>query len=257
MNEPSFDIYLINLDKDAGRLEKFQNNISPNQFIRIPGIHGNEHEFHDNQEVFFTSRYFAPKSALGCAMSHRLAARTFLDTSDKSFALICEDDAEPRLHNYIEKIEESIKHAPPDWDMIKYDYLPNYNIGKYNKVPSLILTAYLINKKGAEKLLKHKIYYHFDIELPFFGLNIYNNPELLFTQIWDENNNSNNRICSKYNPFSYIFEPLNFKAIRLGIYEFTFADLILFLLALLIIFYMFYNIMCPKEANPRLDDLFI
>jgi len=241
MNEPSFDIYLINLDKDADRLEKFKNNISPNQFIRIPGIHGNKHEFHCNQEVFFTSRYFAPKSAIGCAMSHRLAVKTFLDESDKPFVLICEDDAEPRLTNYIEKIEESIKNAPPDWDMIKYDYLPNYNIGEFNKIPSLILTAYLINKKGAEKLLKHKIYYFPDIELPFFGLNIYNNPELLFTQIWDENNNSNNRVCTKNNPFCYISEPLNFKAIRLGIYEFTFADLILFLLVFLIIIYIFFQ----------------
>lgn len=244
MNEPTFDIYLINLDKDTDRLEKFTTNISPNQFIRIPGIHGNEREFHDNQEVFFTSRYFAPKSAIGCAMSHRLAAKTFLETSDKPFVLICEDDAEPLLPDYIEKIEESIKTAPADWDMIKYDYLPNYNIGEFNKVPSLILTAYVINKKGAEKLLKHKIYYHFDIELPFFGLNIYNNSELLFTQIWDENNNSNNRVCTKHNPFCYISEPLNFKAIRLGIYEFTFADLILFFLVFFIIIYMFlqYNV---------------
>jgi GR25 family glycosyltransferase involved in LPS biosynthesis len=242
MNKPTFDIYLINLDKDTDRLEKFKTNISPNRFIRIPGIHGNKQEFHDNQEVFFTSRYLAPKSALGCAMSHRLAAKTFLETSDKPFVLICEDDAEPLLPDYIEKIEESIKTAPADWDMIKYDYLPNYNIGEFNKVPSLILTAYLINKKGAEKLLKHKIYYFPDIEQLFFGLNIYNNPELLFTQIWDENNNSNNRVCTKYNPFCYISEPLNFKAIRLGIYEFTFADLILVLLFLVVFLIIIYRL---------------
>ena len=122
MNEPTFDIYLINLDKDTDRLEKFKTNISPNRFIRISGIHGNERDFYDNQEVFFTSRYLAPKSAIGCAMSHRLAAKKFLHKSDKPFVLICEDDAEPLFPDYIEKIEESIKNAPPDWDMIKYDY---------------------------------------------------------------------------------------------------------------------------------------
>jgi hypothetical protein len=139
----------------------------------------------------------------------------------------------------MEKINESIQNAPSNWDIIKLDYLPKYNLihqHSYTKYPSLITTAYIINKKTAEKIMKEKMIYHIDIQLIFMGLNIYNNPEIIFQQIWDEDNNSNNRIKSFYNIFGY--EGWNFKAIRLFDKEYTFGDLILiwFLFILISIF---------------------
>ena len=235
--ENTFDIYVINLDKDVDRLKKI-NNYLDNKYIRIPGIYGANEDFIKNNDIFYLSRYLCPKSVLGCFMSHRQALKTFLETSTKDYAVILEDDAEPRFENYMEKINESIQNAPSDWDIIKLDYLPKYNIihqSTYTKYPSLITTAYIINKKSAEKILQNKMVYHIDIQLMFMGLNIYNNPEIVFEQIWDDENNSNNRIKSFYNIFGY--EGWNFKAIRLFEKEYTYGDLLLlwfFLVGLLI-----------------------
>uniref|UniRef100_A0A6C0DDK0 Glycosyl transferase family 25 domain-containing protein n=1 Tax=viral metagenome TaxID=1070528 RepID=A0A6C0DDK0_9ZZZZ len=232
--ENDFDIYVINLDKDTNRLEKINNNLD--NYIRIPGIYGQQEDFIKNNDIFYLSRYVCPKSTIGCCMSHRLATKTFLETSTKEYALILEDDAEPCFENYMEKINESIQNAPSDWDIIKLDYLPKYNIfdkTTYTKIPSLLLTAYIINKKSAEKILKNKIIYYPDIQINFMGLNIYNNPEIIFEQTWDEENHSNNRIQSVYNIFGY--ESWNFKAIRIFEKEYTFGDLFLFILILIFI----------------------
>jgi GR25 family glycosyltransferase involved in LPS biosynthesis len=237
-NEENFDIYVINLDKDTERLTKIDKYLD-DKYIRIPGIHGEHEDFTKNEDIFYLSRYLCPRSVLGCFMSHRLAIKTFLETSNKDYAVILEDDAEPCFDNYMEKINESIQNAPEGWDIIKLDYLPKYNWfdeSRYTKFPSLILTAYIVNKKSAEYILKQKIIYHIDVQFIFMGLNIYNNPEIVFQQIWNEENNSNNRIKSFYNILGY--ECWNFKAIRIFNNEYTFGDLILLwflLLGILII----------------------
>jgi len=237
-NTKKFDIYVINLEKDTERLEKI-NKCLDNKFVRIPGIYGERQDFTKNNDIFYSSRYFCPKSALGCFMSHQLAIKTFLETSKKDYALMLEDDAEPCFDNYMEKINESIQNAPIDWDIIKLDYFPNFNLfGEkiYTKFPSLMTTAYIINKKSAEKILKQKIVYHIDVQFMFMGLKFYNNPEIIFQQIWDEKNNSNNRVKSFYNLFGY--ESWNFKAIRFFDKEYTFADLLLFLLSILFLIFL-------------------
>jgi GR25 family glycosyltransferase involved in LPS biosynthesis len=236
--ENDFDIYVINLDKDTNRLEKI-NNYLDDRYIRIPGVYGEHEDFIKNNDIFYLTRYLCPKSALGCFMSHRRALKTFLETSNKDYAVILEDDAEPRFQDWNKKIQESIQNAPSDWDIIKLDYLPKFNWfdeSRYTKFPSLITTAYIVNKKSAEKILKHKMIYHIDIQIIFMGLNIYNNPEIVFEQIWDEENNSNNRIKSFYNIFGY--ECWNFKAIRIFIKEYTFGDLILLVLFILILVFI-------------------
>lgn len=146
--ENAFDIYVINLDKDTIRLEKMNKYLD--NFIRIPGIYGENEDFTKNDDVFYLSRYLCPKSSLGCFMSHRLALKTFLESSTKDYGLILEDDAEPCFDNYMEKVNESIQNAPEDWDVIKLDYLPKYDLfhqTRYTKFPSLLNTAYIVNKK--------------------------------------------------------------------------------------------------------------
>jgi GR25 family glycosyltransferase involved in LPS biosynthesis len=251
MDNQLFDIYVINLDKDATRLEKITKQLEPNKFIRISGIYGEQEIFLENQDIYFSSRYLAPKSALGCSISHRLALKTFLEKSQKEYAVILEDDAEPTTKDYMVNIEESIKNAPEGWDIIKLDYLPGYPTKTYNKMPTLLATAYIINKKCSEKILSQKIYYYPDIDMHFFGLNIYNNPNIIFKQVWDENNNSNNRQKNNYNPFSFTHETFNYKIIRINDFEFTFADfiLILFLLFCNLYFYVCKSLISINFSN--------
>jgi glycosyltransferase involved in cell wall biosynthesis len=74
-----FDIYVINLDKDTKRLEKMEARLYPNDFKRIPGVYGNEYDCSNDDSVSFTCKYMCPKSVIGCAKSHHLALKTFLE----------------------------------------------------------------------------------------------------------------------------------------------------------------------------------
>jgi GR25 family glycosyltransferase involved in LPS biosynthesis len=245
----SFDIYVINLDKDTERLHQINEYLTPNSFVRISGVLGKEIDVHDYPEIFYLSKYLAPKSAIGCALSHRKAVQYFIDNSEKEYALILEDDATPVFDNYMEEIELAIQNGPKDWDIIKLDYWPDYKTNTYNNYPSMLTTCYIINKKGAKKLLDHKIINHIDFDILFMDLNVYNYPVILFEQIWDKNYVSNNRENETSNPFSTIYLGLNHKFIRLFDYEVSFADLFLFLFILLIMMlvYLFFSITMKKK----------
>jgi len=234
-----FEIYLLNLDKDTERLNEMSKKLYPNRFHRISGIHGNHANLDNYPEIVLAAKYLTPKSAIGCALTHRKAIKTFLDNSNLDYALILEDDATPINNNYMEEIRNAIQNAPSDWDIIKLDYWPEFS-HNYNSYPTLLTTAYIINKTGAKKLLDYKVVYHYDVDLNFTNMKIYNSPKVIFRQIWDEQYHSNNRITSSYNPIASIYEGLNFKILRLFDYEFTFADFFLFLF-LILIFTLLYN----------------
>jgi Glycosyltransferase family 25 (LPS biosynthesis protein) len=238
-----FDIYVINLDKDHERLEKMKARLGENKFIRIQGIYGNDYDYSNDDAVYFTCKYLCPKSVIGCALSHRLALKTFLETSKKEYLLLLEDDAEPVEANFIKKTEESIKNAPENWDVIKLDWgisiwpqSTTYLAKNYHSHYSSLTTSLIINKKGAKRILDNKIYWHYDSDLYFYGINVYNSPEKLFRQTWDHDNNSNNRIKSIYPSGNEILEALNFKVIRLFSKELSWNDLIYSLLILLLLF---------------------
>lgn len=231
-------IYLINLDKDADRLANMTHQLQPNEFTRIEGVYGNETDFTNCSGIFITSRYVAPKSALGCALSHRKAADTFLRDSAKSYALVLEDDAKPVHENFMEEVVTSIANAPSDWDIIKLDYIPNFNMNTYNRIPTVAMTAYILNKNSARAFLNHTIYYHLDIDLLFSNMVIYNNPTIVFQQEWNRTIASNNQVNDpSINPFSYIHPALNFKAVRVFDYNILYSDLILLLIIIILVVY--------------------
>jgi GR25 family glycosyltransferase involved in LPS biosynthesis len=235
------DIYVINLDKDADRLADMTHKLQPNNFTRIEGIYGNETDFTNCSDIFITSRYLAPKSALGCALSHRKAAETFLYQSEKPYALVLEDDANPVNSNFMEEVVASIANAPSDWEIIKLDYLPNFNMNIYSRIPSVVMTAYVLNKNSARTLLNRIVYYHIDIDLLFSSMVIYNNPTIVFRQQWARTVKSNNQVNEpSINPFSYIHPFLNFKALRLFDYNILYSDLI-FLLVIVVLFIYYYE----------------
>jgi len=237
------EILVINLDKDTDRLNKITKNLSPNTFTRIPGVYGKETDFTSYTNIFWLSHYIAPKSALGNSMSHKRAMNYFLQQSEKEYALILEDDAVPMNNNYMEEVVEAIQNAPSNWEIIKLDYVPNFNLNNYNRLPSLILTAYIINRKGAEKKVNDLTIYHIDIEWAFFNEHIYNNPKIVFHQIWDEYNHSNNRTPKSYNPFSKLHTVTNFNAFRIGNIDITWADI--FLLVFLIFIFILFRLYFP------------
>ena len=249
-----FEIYVLNLDKDEYRLKEIIKNLYPNKFNRISGVYGKKIDMNDFPEIFFTSKYLAPKSAIGSTLSHQKATKEFLNNSNLDYAVILEDDAVPVNKNYMEEIRISIKNAPNDWDIIKLDYWPVYS-SNYNTYPSVSLTAYIINKRSAKKILDYKVLYYYDIMLNFTSLKIYNNPNIVFKQIWDDNNKSNARNNNSYNPISLFYTGLDFKIIRIFNIEFTIADVILLLI--LIIFFRVGYYYFPKniKKNKKISKL--
>ena len=232
------DLYVINLDKDQDRLKKITEVMKPHPIIRVPGVYGKDMDFSGSEEIFFTSRYLSPKSINGASMSHRKAVKLFYETSHKPYAVILEDDAVPVLPNYMDEIQEAIRNAPADWDVIKLDYVPmqigniqfnDPNTTAYTSNITPLFTAYIINKRSAEAILKTKIYYYPDLDIHFYGLKLYNNPKIIFKQVEVGENHSHSMSRSTFNPFPGDFD---LKAVRIFDSEFTFVHLTYFLIAL-------------------------
>jgi GR25 family glycosyltransferase involved in LPS biosynthesis len=254
----TFDIYVINLDKDKDRLAKMKHRLGANKFTRIPGIYGNDYDYSNDVSVSYTCKHICPKSVIGCALSHRLALKTFIETSKKDYLLLLEDDAEPIHKNFIEKTEQAIHSAPANWDVIKLDWLWSiwkdtsfYSEKKFNISYSGLATALIINKKGAKQILKNKIHWHYDSDIYFYGIKVYNNPERVFKQTWNADNNSNNRLITSYPAGNDFLEALNFKIVRLFGQEFTWNDLIYFLL-FVILFCVIYRYYSMKTALEKI-----
>ena len=227
---PNFDIYVINLDKDKDRLNKITEDLKPNEFTRIEAVYGAKTDIMGNDDIHIFGKYFTPKSVLGACLSHKIATKKFYESSDKEYALILEDDAVPSNQNYIEEIEMLIKNTPSYWDIIKLEYFP-YNSSKNGW--TIDFSAYLINKKSAEKLLKYPVITYIDVLVNLYGLKIYNAPSRIFQQpLFNESNNKTASLS--YNPLAY-FRLFNFKALRIGNYEFTLADVLFYLIALIIV----------------------
>ena len=251
-------IYVINLDKDADRLKEMEQKLLPNTFTRIPAIYGNTDNMKNYENILPTSHYFTPKSVLATGLSHKKAIETYLQDLEKNhnhdhtIGLILEDDAIPLNTNYMKEIETIIKNAPKDWEIIKLDYLPKFTFNTYNKIPTILFTAYLINQKGAMKYKNSFVSYHVDMEVWFKNIVVYNNPTTVFKQIWNNQNGSNNQIVKWYNPFTKISYIANYKVIRIGTNEYTIADLILFIIIFLFLFIVG-NLRFPSLFQPALQ----
>lgn len=257
----NFDIYVINLDKDHDRMKSFENRMKPYPFTRICACYGKELDLSHIENVYTLSKYFTPKSVIGCSLSHKMAMEAFvLSDSSNQIALICEDDAVPmRPATLMDEIAECIQHAPEDWDVIKLDYFPGYygsssksksKTESYTSFPSLLLTAYLVRKSAAEKMRQYKVFHYPDWDMNFYDLRIYHSPAILFHQLWDEPY-SNNQLRRSMNPLYYLFpyKIFTFKLFRIGSYEFTFHDFFLIVAILFVGFYVLVLLLLSHFLN--------
>lgn len=254
-------IYVINLDKDVKRLKEMELKLSPNTFTRVPAIYGNTDDMKKYDDIFPSSHFLTPKTVLATGLSHKKAIETYLkdvekycntntntntDTNTNNtkcasniIGLILEDDAIPMHPEYMKEIETAVKNAPQDWEIIKLDYLPKLSLHTFNKIPTTLFTAYLINQKGALKYKNSVVCYHVDMEVWFKDIVVYNNPSVVFKQVWNNQNGSNNQTVKWYNPLSNMSYVTNYKVIRVFTSEYTIADLILFILLLLSIIVLY------------------
>lgn len=131
----NFDVYLINLERNADRLEFFieqymKSDLRYKQFQRINAVDGSalsikEHisdvAFKEIMQIektgYRTKHYQLTRGAIGCYLSHLKAYELIAAASDKEYGFIFEDDAiiDPALLGKLNKVIDSMDD---NWDML-------------------------------------------------------------------------------------------------------------------------------------------
>lgn len=174
LNVDDFDIYLINMDKNTDRLNKFTNNYNMTDLIlkkfkRFSAIVGK-----DLNLIEFTSpvgykqiletektgyrkhHYDITRGAVGCYLSHLSIYKKMIDNNSK-YCLIFEDDTKIATDFY-SRLEYGISKIPQDWDIFLLGVMClKCDIDKdYIKITRFWgLHSYMINRKGASKLIEY------------------------------------------------------------------------------------------------------
>jgi len=160
-------IYWINLDRAPERKKIMEQIFQDDSFKNIPNerivaIDGNNEEsVYDQIKV---DNYNTGPKEYACLLSHLNAIKKF-NESKYDVALILEDDCTLELKKYWKKtVKEIMKNAPYDWEVIMLNYIIisgnehpfidwNNDSDYTDVIPSGTL-SYLINKKGANKIIK-------------------------------------------------------------------------------------------------------
>ena len=174
--------YIINLKKDEKKLKKCLDNLKflkeSIQLERFEAVYGKELDpeyLKNNVHPYVqytikngrnTDSDIGSLGAIGCSLSHiSLWEKISNDTSGEDMFLIFEDDAAP-IENIDKKLSDLIQNLPEKWDIILLGYQNPHlyennieKVGDFYKIKSVFFGthAYLINKKGAKKLLKRAI----------------------------------------------------------------------------------------------------
>lgn len=170
---PSYNIktYVINLRKNVTKWEIIRDsNISDVKLERFDAIDGktvnlkkwlNREGLRSLREVedngYRTAHYQLTRGAVGCFLSHYTLAKKLLEDTENGMYLILEDDAGLRGDTFASIPIEIKKASTLDWDIILLGThrIHGNIVGSFVKVNGFWGTSgYLINKKGAKKLVK-------------------------------------------------------------------------------------------------------
>jgi GR25 family glycosyltransferase involved in LPS biosynthesis len=156
-------IYYINLDRAVGRMEQLEKSASTYNYSpkRISGIDGKNIEDRSGGSINginFKNNFDLSPSQLGCTLSHLKAIKHVYE-ANHDICIIMEDDAMFEMLPYSNyTLDEIIKMAPSDWNIIQlYSTRKDYgysSIKAFNIVDHhLSALAYVINRKGMQNIL--------------------------------------------------------------------------------------------------------
>jgi GR25 family glycosyltransferase involved in LPS biosynthesis len=153
-------IYWINLDRSPDRrktmdtmfTERIFTDVPNTRFSAIDGKSVDVFSFLDSsqkEEPQLNNVEYA------CLLSHLEVIRTFSESNHK-VALIMEDDMTLEFRPYWKKrVGEIIQNAPADWEVIQLCYIGEIPENEYQPwFYHFSAGAYLINQKGAQKLMQ-------------------------------------------------------------------------------------------------------
>jgi len=157
-------IYWINLDRSHERRDNMLKFLDDPVFQDIPKIRISATDGKNPDEMYKKLGNCAKQESTsdleyGCLLSHMEAIRTFCESSH-NIALILEDDNTLEFKKYWKKsIKRITDQAPNDWDAIMLWYnvgtngFKNAELTKFNGEDGTV--AYLVSRRGAEKLIKN------------------------------------------------------------------------------------------------------
>jgi GR25 family glycosyltransferase involved in LPS biosynthesis len=170
-----YPMYYLNMDKDSDRKENLlqeHKTYVNSKLTRILGFNGNainntsgDTVSYGSESISFENYYTElSKGEIGCLLSHLIAIYTSWNNGDE-IALICEDDISFCTTSFIHPLEEVVGNAPVNWECIQlsgftdnYENTPSSNLQYIRRnYPNLAFWscgAYIINRKGMEKILK-------------------------------------------------------------------------------------------------------
>lgn len=165
-------IYYINLERSEDRrlsAEEALKSIS-DDIVRVNAV--------DFTEPVINNYVYNNKRLIACTLSHLKAIEIFFESKDE-YAMICEDDITLEYMKYWRKsINQVVKEAPSDWEILQLSAIStNLKPFKYIYQPrskGLIYSAlaYIINQRGAQKLLLKFKPINSNINLPIPTKNI-------------------------------------------------------------------------------------
>lgn len=152
-------IYVINLkdrkDRKDFMLKQFKSH-GIKDFTFIDAINGNTHNMESDVIKFDTLTLTMPE--LGASMSHLIAIKTWLETSDSDHAIIMEDDVSFETVEYWDfNWSEFLKNINKKYDILQMCIIHNININTNTHLKEIndwSAGAYLIKREYAEKLIK-------------------------------------------------------------------------------------------------------
>ena len=252
--------YVINLQKNKEKYDRIlknmnELNIIPERFDAIYGKDLDEEYINKitNPYVNYTLNTernmdsdIGTLGGIGCYLSHLELWKLLLD-SDKDIFLILEDDAK-QINQSLKDINDFINNVNnicPDWDLIYLGYskpYPNYNLDiqindNIYKIKEITFQthAYLINRKGALKLLEKSIpiVHQVDSYISFMAISDNFNAYRGKTNYIVQRNNEGTEIQTDYSKIKLFINRLKDKTIKI--------ILILIILIVLIIILIVFN----------------
>lgn len=178
------NIYVINLDRSHERLNNIkklfdQHNLKFTRFSAVDGKKLTESETNEITNVL-CRHLLCTKSIIGCARSHFLLWKKLVDDPNNNSYVILEDDA--TFDENFSQIIKKLENIDLDYDIVSlhckfssFACHPTHVVGYVDDqymigtpMFPISTTAYVISKKGAEKLLKlfnEQIVYHIDFQI--------------------------------------------------------------------------------------------
>ena len=166
-------VYLINMDKNIDRLERFKNTMAKSDlknvsFERVRAINGKalnlkpllskrsyDRLLKTEKKGYRLYHYELTRGAVGCYLSHMKTYEKIIQQKE-DIAFIFEDDVKLLRPNILEEINDVLPMIPADWDILNLGCLC-FVCGKFNAYYDanrfFLMHAYVVRKSSAAKIL--------------------------------------------------------------------------------------------------------